>query len=112
MQMPEPPTPPLLSPQDNLPPASSPSIRSNRRWRSGQWKAFSAAMAMITALAVVWALLSSFTVRQREADLEAAMTELNDLREQLRDIEPYRIGDRTVEDMLEEILSLPDPESL
>ncbi len=67
---------------------------------------------MITALAVVWALLATFTVRQREADLEAAMTELNDLREVVRGSEPERLGDRTVEDMLEDILTLPDPDSL
>ena len=109
MDMPE---PPIAPPNSSTPSPVGASIRSGKRWRSGQWKAFSGAMVMVTALAVVWAILSAFTVRQREADLEAAMAELNDLREQIGSLDPGRPGDRSVEDMLEEILSLPDPDSL
>lgn len=98
------------------PPASPPPpvrpTRSGRRWHSGQWRAVSGGLAMITALAFVWALLATFTVRQREADLEAAMIELNELREIVRGQEPERLRDQTVEDMLEDILTLPDPDSL
>lgn len=113
MDMPDHPPPPASPPTPIADKVSSGgSIRTGRRWRSGQWKAVSGVLAMITALAVVWAVLSTFTMRQREANLEAAMRELNDLRERVRSMEPQRIADRTVEEMLEEILSLPDPESL
>ena len=83
----------------------SPPVRSPSRLRSGHWKAIAALMAMIAALAVVWAVLTSFTVHQREADLEMATTELNDLREMVRRMEARGVVPAlSPDEMLDEFL--------
>lgn len=69
------------------PEMSSPRIRPERKWRTVHWKTLSGALTMITALAVVWAILSTFTARQREQDLEKAAVEIHDLYEMVRRLE-------------------------
>lgn len=57
-----------------------------RKWRSPQWKALSGLLLMISTTAVVWAALATFTVYQRERDLNKVYADLLDAREQLEQI--------------------------
>lgn len=54
-----------------------------RKWRSAQWKAMSGFLLMVSAIAVVWAAMASFTVHQREQDLRKVHSDLLDAREQI-----------------------------
>jgi hypothetical protein len=58
-------------------------LKPERRLRSGQWRAIAALIAMVAALAVVWAVIASFSLMQRNSDLEKATQELMDAREDL-----------------------------
>lgn len=96
--------PPLMNDMNPDVPAPPP-MRSPSRLRSGHWKAIAALMAMVAALAVVWAVLTTFTVRQREADLEMASTELNDLRELINRMEARGVVPAlSPEELLDEFL--------
>ncbi len=71
-------------------------IRPRRhKWHSGQWRALAGVMTMVAALAVVWAVLASYRVWQREQDLENATLELNDLREDIQRLEEAQTSPRT-----------------
>lgn len=61
--------------------------RPAKRLHSGQWKALCGLLFMISAIAIVWALVASLTLWQRNRDLAKATEELNDMREDFRRIE-------------------------
>lgn len=84
--------------------------KSARKWRSGKWRAVAGGMTMIAALAVVWAVLSSFTVWQRERDLEQVTQELNDLREEIerREETDANRDDRALNDLIDQYEAMPE----
>ncbi len=52
------------------------------RFRSAQWKLIAAVCAMVATLAVVWAVIATLTIRQRDQALEHANQRITELREQ------------------------------
>ena len=68
-----------------------PRISTERRWRSGEWRAVAAGLAMVAAIAVVWALIATFTLLQRNRDLAKATLDLNDLREDYQRLESQHV---------------------
>lgn len=80
-----------------------------RRWRSRHWRALCGVLAMITALAVVWAILASLTIRQRERDLTNAAEDIELLRAQLSEATGNDARAPSVTQLLETFLSEEPP---
>ncbi len=81
--------------------------RPEKRLHSGQWRAICGVLVMVCAISIVWAILASVSLWQRDRDLADATEELMFLREDLRRLEQQ--GRPTSSDaMLDDYLSLDD----
>lgn len=58
------------------------------RFRSAQWKLIAAVSAMVAALAVVWAVIATLTIVQRDRALEQANERITELRDQIMGRQP------------------------
>ncbi len=78
--------------------------RPAKRLHTGQWKALCGVLVMVSAISLVWAILASATLMQRERDMDNMSEELNDLREDLRRWEEREAADAQADPLLDEYL--------
>ena len=95
-----------MNESDTTPPVRG---RPLHKWRSGHWKAMCGLLTMIAAVAVVWAIMASITVMQRERDLAKATEDLTDLRADLHHLESQLDPNQSVNALLDDYLT-PPPE--
>ncbi len=79
-----------------------------KRLHTGHWKGICGLLVMVSAIAVVWAILASVTLWQRERELAKATEELIDLREDVYRLEERERVNSERDVFLDEYLPEPD----
>lgn len=79
-----------------------------KRLHTGHWKGICGLLVMVSAICLVWAILASVTLWQRERELAKATEELIDLHEDIHRLEEREraLSERDV--FLDEYLAEPD----
>jgi hypothetical protein len=84
--------------------------RPEKRLHSGQWKALCGFLVMISTVSLVWAILATVTLLQRNHDLAKVTEELMDLREDIRLLHEDGAPEIPLDDLLDDYLPTPEPD--